>query len=114
MSSNKPEGMEGKIVCVGDYDVVFPFKAVNLEIHPVTNGDEALKAVKSFVEQGYALVLVQEDYLNAIQEILDATVDKALPAIISIPGSEATRGQALLHLREVIKRAVSMDILASD
>ncbi len=101
---------EGKVICIGEYDVVFPFKAVNLEINPVTNGEEALEAVKSFIDKGYALILVQEDFLEAIQPVLDETVDQPLPAIISIPGSEATRGQALLRLREVIKRAVGMDI----
>lgn len=103
---------EGKVVCIGEYDIVFPFKAVNLEVEAVSSGQEALEAVRKFKDAGYALILVQEDFLEAIQSVLDETIESPLPAIISIPGSESTRGQALLRLREVIKKAVGMDIFA--
>ncbi|RKZ02249.1 MAG: V-type ATP synthase subunit F [Candidatus Hydrothermota bacterium] len=102
---------ENKIGCVGEYDVVFPFKSMNFDIVPVTDEDMAFNAVKEFVDKNYAVILVQEKFLTAIHDLIMETYARPIPAIVAIPGPEGSLGIALDKVRDVIRRAVGKDLL---
>ncbi len=98
------------IACVGEREVIFPFKALGLEIRPVTSGEEARREVEQLVESGFVLIILQEDFLEFISDVLEKTQNLPYPAIIPIPGSRGAKGIALEVLRERIKKAVGADI----
>ncbi|HDM90728.1 MAG: hypothetical protein DRQ06_05585 [Candidatus Hydrothermota bacterium] len=98
------------IACVGEREVVFPFKALGLEIRPVNTGEEAREAIEHFIKEGYVLIILQEDFVDAVSDLMAETEKVPYPAIFPIPGSRGGKGIALEVLREKIKKAIGADI----
>ena len=101
-----------KIAVVGDRDQILAFTALGLEIYPVTDEAHAAQQVEDLAKQGYAVILVQERFFEALSDLLAKYSAEVTPCITAIPGSTGSRGLALNALREIVKRAVGADIFA--
>ncbi len=97
------------VICIGNKNVVMPYSAVGFDIRVVNSAEEAVEAVKSAMD-GYSLIFVQEDYYEHLTELIEKTMEKAVPVISAIPGPLGSSGRAFENLREIIKRAIGADI----
>lgn len=98
------------VICIGNKNVVMPYSAVGFDIKVVSNAEEAVEAVNRALEDKYSLIFVQEDYYENISEIIEKTMESAIPVISAIPGPLGASGKAFDKLREIIKRAIGADI----
>ena len=97
------------VICIGNKNVVMPYSAVGFDIRVVNSAEEAVEAVKSAMD-GYSLIFVQEDYYEHLSDLIEKTMEKAVPVISAIPGALGSSGRAFENLREIIKRAIGADI----
>jgi len=98
------------VICIGNKNVVMPYSAVGFDIRVVSNAEEAIRAVNEALEGKYSLIFVQEDYYEEISEIIEKTMESAIPVISAIPGPLGASGKAFENLREIIKKAIGADI----
>jgi len=98
------------VICIGNKNVVMPYSAVGFDIKVVNNKDEAVRAVTEAMENDYSLIFVQEDYYEHMADLIEKTMEKAVPVISAIPGPLGSSGKAFENLREIIKRAIGADI----
>jgi len=98
------------VICIGNKNVVMPYSAVGFDIKIVNSAEEAVEAVEKAIGDGYSLIFVQEDYYGHISELIEKTMEMAVPVISAIPGPLGTSGKAFENLREIIKKAIGADI----
>jgi vacuolar-type H+-ATPase subunit F/Vma7 len=101
-----------KIAIVGQRDQILAFTALGLETYPVADEPSAVSKVQELAEEGYAVILVQERFFEALSDLLKKYAGEVTPCIAAIPGSSGSQGLAMNSLREIVKRAVGADIFA--
>ncbi|MDR2357284.1 MAG: V-type ATP synthase subunit F [Oscillospiraceae bacterium] len=102
-----------KIAVMGGADTVLGFKALGLDIYPVSDGDEARASLRRITqpEEGYAVIYIEEGVAQTLAAEISVFNGKTTPAIILIPGRDGSKGLGLTALHEAVKRAVGADIL---
>jgi len=90
------------------------FKALGLDVYPVSDGEDALSVFKKLTrenEESCAIIYVEETYCNALSAEIDRFKDSPTPAVILIPGREGSLGLGQSALQSAVLRAVGSDIL---
>lgn len=102
-----------KIAVLGDRETVMGFKALGLDVFPVSDAQEARDILKQLTcsEQEYAVIYMEEAYARQLSAEIDKFKDLPSPAIILIPGREGSLGLAQSALKDAVERAVGSDIL---
>ena len=102
-----------KIAVVGGRDTVMGFKALGLDIYPVSDAEEA-KLVFSKItapEEKYAVIYLEEGLSVTLSHEIARFTNKVSPAIILIPGRDGSQGLSLTALHDAVIRAIGTDIL---
>lgn len=102
-----------KIAVLGRRETVIGFKALGLEVFPLSSNEEALETFKRLTKSGedYAIMYVEEGFAEALSAEIKKFQDRVAPAIILIPGREGSLGLGLSALNAAVERAVGMNIL---
>lgn len=101
-----------KIAVIGGRDTVMGFRALGLSTFPVTNADEAKKALKAAAsDESYAIIYIEENFAVEIKSEIDKYKDSPSPAIILIPGRDGSLGTGTAALYDAVERAVGTNIL---
>lgn len=102
-----------KIAVIGSRETVMGFKAVGLEVFPVSGVEEAKHELHRITRQGeeYAIIYIEEDFYIELTDEIAKFNDVPMPAIILIPGRDGSKGYGLNALHEAVERAVGSDIL---
>ena len=103
----------GKCAVIGDRDSILLFKAVGIEVYPVTDGEQANKTLHRLARTGYAVVYVTEAMYPFCGETIREFQGEAYPAIIPIPDASCTQGIGMKAIRENVEKAVGLDILSN-
>jgi V/A-type H+-transporting ATPase subunit F len=103
----------GKCAVIGDRDSILLFKAVGIEVYPVTDGEQANKTLHRLARHGYAVVYVTEALYPACGETIREFQGEAYPAIIPIPDASGTQGIGMRSIKENVEKAVGLDILSN-
>ena len=103
----------GKCAVIGDRDSILLFKAVGVEVYPVTEGEQANKTLHRLARHGYAVVYVTESYYPACSETIREFQGEPYPAIIPIPDASGTQGIGMRAIKENVEKAVGLDILSN-
>lgn len=103
----------GKCAVIGDRDSILLFKAVGIEVYPVTEGEQANRTLHRLARHGYAVVYVTESYYPACAETIKEFEGEAYPAIIPIPDASGTQGIGMRAIKENVEKAVGLDILSN-
>ena len=101
-----------KIACVGDRDSVRGFMAIGFEVRTADTVSEAEKIVKQLAASDgeYPIIFVTEEYYNAMPQLIAAFEEKAVPAIISIPGKNGSMGTGFAAIKTHTENAIGADI----
>ncbi len=102
-----------KIAAVGDRESVLAFKAFGMETVPVHTVAEASNAIRRLAGEDCALIFLTEQLAVQMPTEMSHYAEQTVPAIIMIPGSEGSLGQALAAISTAVERAVGADILGS-
>jgi V/A-type H+-transporting ATPase subunit F len=101
-----------RIAFIGDRDSVWGFRAFGVTVWPVSTPDEARAALTEAAGGGYGVIFVTEDVYEACPDEIAKHRDRALPAVIVLPGVTGSRGLAATEIHEAVSAAVGADILA--
>ncbi len=97
-----------KVAFVGPYDLISPFKSLGTEI--INSDDKTIEEIKKEIESsGFAVVFVLE---NVFKELLkfEELISSPRINIVPIPGIEGSEGYGSVRIRDMVRRAVGMDI----
>ncbi|MCL1827913.1 MAG: V-type ATP synthase subunit F [Oscillospiraceae bacterium] len=102
-----------KIAVVGGRETVIGFKALGLDVFPVTDVKQAGEVLKTVTkpEEGYAVIYIEENTAQGLGEEISRFKDSPIPAIILIPGRDGPLGLGQSALKAAVERAVGTDIL---
>jgi V/A-type H+/Na+-transporting ATPase subunit F len=99
------------IAMVGARDSVMGFRALGLDVFPVTDSAQAVQAFDDCVRRGYAAIFITEGYAAELAGRLKSLASQPLPATIIIPEGQESMGLGLAKLRSIVEKAIGADIL---
>ena len=100
-----------KIAVVGDYDSIYGFATLGLEICPVGNREEIRNTLRRLAEEDYGIIYITEAAAAEVESDLEAFQERMLPAVIQIPGVSGNTGAGVQGVRRTVEQAVGSDIL---
>ncbi len=100
-----------KIAVMGDYDSIYGFSALGLDICPVTNNDNAKNLLVDLINKGYGIIYITEALAAQLHETISRYKEHTLPAIILIPGVSGNTGAGIQGISRSVEQAVGSDIL---
>jgi len=103
-----------KIVVLGDYDSIYGFAALGLDVFPVSGPEEAGRLLHRLSGNDYAVIYVTEAVAAEIEEEIKQYQGQVLPAIILIPGVSGNTGEGIAGVKKSVEQAVGSDILFSN
>ena len=93
-----------KIAVVGDYDSIYGFAAVGLDICPVKDREETRDRLKQLAEGGYGIIYITEKAAAELGSGLDEYREMKLPAVIQIPGVSGNTGAGVSGVKRQIMK----------
>ena len=100
-----------KIAVVGDYDSIYGFATLGLEICPAGNREEIRNTLRRLAEEDYGIIYITEAAAGEVESDLEAFQERMLPAVIQIPGVSGNTGAGVQGVRRTVEQAVGSDIL---
>lgn len=100
-----------KIAALGDSDSVLGFKALGLDVCPVSSPEEGRQALHRMAKENYAIIYMTEQLAAKLGSDIARYQDALTPAIILIPGKEGPLGIGMANVKTTVERAVGADIL---
>ena len=101
-----------KIAVLGERDSVVAFSALGLTVFPVESGQEAEQTFRKVVKSDeYAIIYVTETYYSVLEDDIDKIKDRAVPAVILIPGRDGSLGLGRTALDKAVERAIGSQIV---
>jgi V/A-type H+-transporting ATPase subunit F len=100
-----------KVAVVGDKDSVLVFKALGVAAFPVTNTEEANKALNRVQKEKYAVVFITEAVAREVQPTVEAMNRLPHPAVVLIPNNRGTTGLGMQLIKKNAEKAIGVDIL---
>lgn len=111
-----------KIAVIGDYDSIYGFAALGLDIFTVKNtGDKKNEvlfenAEAKFLEvmnseQNYAVIFMTEQLYDVLENRISRYKNDILPCIIPIPGVSGNTGAGIANVKKLVEQAVGSDII---
>lgn len=110
MSTDKPR-RPGGLVVVGREEIVAPFRAAGIECTAVEPADAASK-VTELIASGYAVILYTADLSESLEGLVRSYSRQAEPSLVELPSARG--GGGARRIREVVRRAAGVDILAEE
>ncbi|HJA11785.1 MAG TPA: V-type ATP synthase subunit F [Candidatus Mediterraneibacter merdipullorum] len=100
-----------KIAVVGDYDSIYGFATLGLDICPVSGQEEIRKTLARLAGERYGIIYITEAAADAAADELERYQEMTLPAVIRIPGVSGNTGSGVEGVRKTVEQAVGSDIL---
>lgn len=103
-----------KIGVIGDKDSVLGFKAVGMDVFPVSTPKDAESTLDNLAQDNYAVIFITEQVVKDIVPAIDKYRSSKLPAIIPVPGNQGSLGLGIQGVKKSVEQAVGADILFKD
>ncbi len=103
-----------KIGVLGDYDSIYGFAALGLDIFTVSTAEEGGEKLREMAGSGYGVIYITEALAAQIQKEIEKYEDQITPAVIPIPGVSGNTGAGIRGVKQTVERAVGSDILFSN
>ncbi|KAJ49704.1 V/A-type H+-transporting ATPase subunit F [Clostridium tetanomorphum] len=100
-----------KIGVVGDKDSVLAFKAIGVDVFPVTDIEEARKTVDTMAANKYGVIFITEQVAKDLEETIERYNREILPAIILIPSNQGSLNIGMKRISDNVEKAVGVNIL---
>lgn len=100
-----------KIGVVGDKDSILAFKALGIDVYPVTEPDEARITINKMAAEKYAIIFVTEQIAKDLQETIERYNREIIPAVILIPSNQGSLNIGMQRINDNVEKAVGVNIL---
>jgi len=105
---------EGRVAFVGDADSVLGFKALGVDTRVPDSDDDAREIFQELVKAETSIIMITEDMMDVLHEQIEETVHRAIPSVVVLPGITGTRRRGEDTIRELIIRAVGVDLMSEE
>ena len=97
-----------RVAFVGPYHLVSPFKTLGAEI--INTEDKNIEEIKNEIERSnFAIVFVFENVFKELLKFEDLISSPEIN-VVPISGIEKSQGYGKERIREIVRKAVGMDI----
>lgn len=96
---------------MGDYDSIYGFATLGLDIFPVSSPEAASKQLKALAEDDVAVIYMTESLAAELPKEIEKYKTIMKPAIILIPGVSGNTGAGVAGVKKSVEQAVGSDIL---
>ena len=103
-----------KIAVMGDYDSVYGFAALGLDIFPIASQEEAEARLHQLAAEEYGVIYITEALAAELKHEIARYQDQIIQAIIEIPGVSGNTGNGVRGVKKSVEQAVGSDILFSN
>ena len=103
-----------KIAVIGDYDSIYGFAALGLDIFPAVDRKEIEAKLTALAENGYGIIYITEALAAVLKHEINRYKDSIVPAVIQIPGINGNTGAGIEGVKKSVEQAVGSDILFGD
>ena len=100
-----------KIAVLGDWDSIYGFAALGLEIFPVQDKEAGARTLRQLADQGYGVIYITEELASGLEEEMARYRESLLPAVIPIPGVRGNTGMGIAMVKRSVEQAVGSDII---
>ena len=100
-----------RIAVLGDYDSIYGFAALGLDIFPEEDPEEAAKKLHELAGGSYAVVYITEKLAEELSAVIEKYRERVFPAIILIPGASGNTGRGMTAVKKSVEQAVGSDII---
>lgn len=100
-----------KAAVMGDYDSIYGFSSLGLDIFPVTKDSEAAHLLRRLADGEYAIIYITESLAEKIDSEIEKYREKVTPAIILIPGVQGNTGAGVQGVKDCVEQAIGSDIV---
>ncbi len=104
--------MNIKIGMIGDKGSTLAFKSTGMDVF--VPGEKSAEKLLSEISSEYGIIYITEDIYRDNLEAIYSYSDRALPAIIAIPGREGSLGIAMDNIHRNVEKAVGADIFENE
>ena len=101
-----------KIAVLGERESVLGFQALGLTAVIAEDAADARRKLLELARGDYAVIYLTEELAQALPDELTALGDRAIPAVILIPGKYGPLGIGRRAIHAAVERAVGADILS--
>lgn len=105
-----------KLIAVGSYESVLPFKALGLDVFVVTeaNVDDLGAKISQLSKENYAALFLTEDLCKRFADVVQEVNSTEAISIVPIPVQGMPTNFGLRGIRSIVERAVGMDIFKQE
>lgn len=100
-----------KVAVMGDYDSIYGFGALGLDIFPFTDSTLAAKELRRLAGGDYAVIYITESLAENINDEIEKYQEQVSPAIILIPGVQGNTGAGVQGVKNSVEQAIGSDIV---
>lgn len=100
-----------KVAVMGDYNSIYGFGALGLDVFSVTDIKEAIRVLKRLASGEYAIIYITESLAEKINVEIEKYREQSTPAIILIPGVSGNTGQGVKGVKDCVEQAIGSDII---
>ncbi len=100
-----------KIAVLGDYDSIYGFATLGLDVFPVEDAEEGRSVIRKLAEGEYGVIYVTEELAASLTREIEHYKQQILPSIILIPGVKGNTGKGIEGIKKSVEQAVGSDIL---
>lgn len=100
-----------KVAVIGDYNSIYGFRTLGLDIFPVAEIKEAIRTLKRLASGEYAIIYITESLAEKMNVEIEKYREHRTPAIILIPGVSGNTGQGVAGVKDCVEQAIGSDII---
>ena len=102
--------MTGKIAIVGDGDSIMVFKAAGVATFPAQDEKSAREVLRKVASE-YQIIFITEELARPLTDFLKRFDEEPYPVVLPIPSNKGSTGYGDELLKNVMERALGVDIL---
>lgn len=96
---------------MGDYDSIYGFSALGLDIFPLSDAVAAAHELRRLANGEYAIIYITESLAEKISDEIEKFREHVSPAIILIPGVLGNTGAGIQGVKDAVEQAIGSDIV---
>lgn len=100
-----------KVAVMGDYDSIYGFSALGLDIFPLSDASLAAHELRRIANSDYAIIYITESLAEKISDEIEKYREQVSPAIILIPGVLGNTGAGVQGVKDCVEQAIGSDIV---
>lgn len=103
-----------KIAVVGDKESILGFSAIGMDMYPAYEEEDIKKIIPKLIEENYAIIYITENVSIKAEKYLEKLKNNKIPAIVTIPSNSGSLGYGGKRIKEMVQKAVGIEINFKD